>query len=126
MKKSKLIEMLNAIEGDPDIFLWNGYVADWMDIGNLREHVLVKECKNYYRKALNWEALRDKTPEMSKAEFEEFWKKHSRKQQWEFPNEFLNEEQYKDWYGNRHKQVVLITAKVRGETSYDRCGSMSY
>jgi hypothetical protein len=32
MKKSKLIEMLNRLEGDPEIKLWNGMVGDWMDM----------------------------------------------------------------------------------------------
>ena len=35
MKKNKLIEMLNSIEGNPEIFLWNGYVSDYMDIDKL-------------------------------------------------------------------------------------------
>jgi len=32
MKKSKLIEMLNSLPGDPDVLLWNGWVDDWQDL----------------------------------------------------------------------------------------------
>ncbi len=48
MKKSKLLELINSIEGDPDILLWNGYVEDWseerafLDISGLVKADLVK------------------------------------------------------------------------------------
>jgi hypothetical protein len=32
MKKSKLIALLNALPGDPEIKSWNGMVGDWVDI----------------------------------------------------------------------------------------------
>ena len=32
MKKNDLIKLLNTIEGNPDVVLWNGFVGDYQDI----------------------------------------------------------------------------------------------
>ena len=32
MKKNKLIELLQAIKGNPDVYLWNGHAEDWQNI----------------------------------------------------------------------------------------------
>lgn len=32
MKKDKLIELLSQIKGNPDIYLWNGFVGDYVDV----------------------------------------------------------------------------------------------
>lgn len=35
MRKNKLIEILQSMSGNPEIVMWNGYVGDFMPIGNI-------------------------------------------------------------------------------------------
>lgn len=60
MKKNKLIELLQTIEGNPDIYLWNGFVGDWVDIDpNFVEDYLVKESVEHKFNCLKMEWCRD-------------------------------------------------------------------
>ena len=60
MKKNKLIELLQAVEGNPEILLWNGYVGDYMDIDKeLAERSLVKMTFLRYIETIWMERLRE-------------------------------------------------------------------
>jgi hypothetical protein len=61
MKKSKLIAMLNALPGDPDIKLWNGMVGDWMEIDpNLVPQELVRMNLDYWLESCRLEDCCDR------------------------------------------------------------------
>ena len=127
MKKDKLIEMLNKIEGNPDILLWNGLVADWMDIESKPiEQILTKETVNHYLDAVRWERCRDTKNIDYQLTEEELVsaKRNSKELAWEL-NEFITEDDIKT---KRHKSktVFFLNAKTRGETFFDRAGTVKY
>jgi hypothetical protein len=126
MKKSKLIELLNALPGDPDVLLWNGMVGDWMDIGKLVQSDLVKMTLESYLKACRYEACQDAgnwEVQLSEEEISELTKRH-RAFQYE-SNNYVTEEDIKQ---KRYmsKKVVFIDAKPRGVSTFDRLGTIEY
>ena len=49
MRKNKLIDILNQIDGNPDILLYNGFVDDFMDFNIRTEpYVLVKHTREFF------------------------------------------------------------------------------
>ena len=49
MRKNDLIKLLQTIEGNPEIVLWNGFVGDYQNISpKLVEGDLVKKTLEYY------------------------------------------------------------------------------
>lgn len=132
MKKSKLIELLQAIEGDPDIKLWNGFVGDWADIDStFVEQELVKESWEHKYKYLVFEWQKDNEifnppPIIVDEQLRVLAKKQFKQQQWELPNPYVDAEEYKEWYGRYKKRIVIINHKLRGKTQSDRQGDMSY
>lgn len=52
MRKNKLIELLNEIDGNPEIVTWNGYVGDWMPFNTsakeINLHRMSKKRRLYY------------------------------------------------------------------------------
>ena len=40
MRKADLIAKLEAIEGNPEVLIWNGLVDDWMKIGEVSKEPL--------------------------------------------------------------------------------------
>lgn len=130
MRKSKLIEMLNAIEGNPDIKLWNGYVGDYMDIeSELVPTRLVKMTEAHMMEMVRLEQALDvgadmKTFQLSEAEVVDTKRCYKEYHQWEF-NQFVTDEDIK---AKRYmkKDIVILPAKLRGKTCGDRIGTMSY
>lgn len=129
MKKSKLIKLLNTIEGDPDIVLWNGMVGDWMDISpKLVETTLVKETFARYLRFVEMEKKRDLndfSAELTPEEVEECKVDYKlEKFDWEMgefvPDKAIAEGHYKE------KRVVFLDAKPRGVDTWDRLGKISY
>lgn len=113
MRKNELIEKLNALPGNPEIVLWNGFVGDYHHIdAELICVTLVKESREFL-------ASRGvSSAEDVEAAF--------RDQEWDFPNEFLNNDEYKRWYGRHQKKVYVLNAKPRGKEAFDRLGPMRY
>lgn len=125
MRKNELINLLFAIEGNPEITLWNGFVGDWMPINNkLGEIELVKENPQHIRDAINWEHHRDGLPPITDDEMAKVIKEHYSK--WEMPNEFVTEDEMFRWYGTKRKKIIVLQAKLRGKSTWDRAGDMSY
>jgi hypothetical protein len=129
MKKNKLIELLQKIEGNPEVKLWNGMVQDWMDI-QVVENELVKECKDFVRFRFEaswkqdnktWEIPPDVQTQLDK-QIDEAYKN----EEWEFVNPFVSQKDEKLWYGKNRKKILLIDGKKRGKTTFDRLGDMSY
>lgn len=129
MKKSKLIELLNTIEGDPEIKLWNGYVDDYMDIGELVRTDLVKMDLPYFIETIRLDDCRKvggepKTFQLSPSEDQYARKCYKKHHNWEF-NQYVTEDDIKAKRYKR-KKVVILNAKLRGVNTFDRIGGMSY
>ena len=128
MKKSKLIALLNSIEGDPDIVFWNGFVGDYQDISTkLVAGKLVKRTLSDYlqhvefdraRRANNWEL------KMTPQEITECKKNYRRVFSWEL-NQYVT---VKDITEKRYtaKDVIFLQSKERGKTTFDRAGTIRY
>jgi hypothetical protein len=126
VKKSKLIEILNSLPGNPDVMLWNGLVGDWMDIGDISPGDLVKMTFEHYMEMVRLETcsdLRDWTYQLNETERDELralWLRFA----WE-SNPYVTME---DIAQKRYqmKKIFFISAKLRGETHHDRLGEISY
>lgn len=126
MKKNDLIKMLQEIEGNPEVVLWNGMVGDWMPVGKLSESYLTKITKQYWLQTVcNEEKIKKKDwdYEIPQAELS-LLEKQYRKFQWE-SSEFVTSE---DIASNRYKMktVIYIDAKTRGVKTFDRLGGIEY
>lgn len=130
MKKSKLIKLLQEIEGDPDILLWNGMVSDWMGILGLQEVVLERPTLKGYSYYLNLEVtVRDNLPPCSEEQCKKAYKS-SGADQWEvadYDPEFreMREMDLKRGF-IAQKSAFIIDAKPRGKKCWDRHGSVRY
>lgn len=127
MKKNDLIKLLQDIDGNPEVVLWNGYVGDYMHVKGLAESDLVKQTFNHYAQMIEFEGKRDKNDfnyVLPTSEIEELKKDYRKYINWE-TNEYATLEDIRDKRYSK-KRVVYIEAKLRGKSSYDRAGEMSY
>jgi hypothetical protein len=132
MKKNKLIELLQTIDGNPDIYLWNGYVDDWVDIEpSLVKTEFVKHSKSFVAGLIRLQYMQQVgTFELSKQQevevsaiVENSYNTHYKA--WDLPNRFVSDEQFSQWY-DKKKVVYLMNAKTKGATYSDRIGAMTY
>lgn len=133
MKKDKLIELLNSIEGNPEIVLWNGYAADYMHIDpNVEKLTLVKETKEFTLDMLKSQYCSvNRTFEIPEEELEQMVLRADelhKTRKWEQPNNYVEPENFKYWYGNKKKVLYVLNAKLRGKTSLGMCraGDIEY
>ena len=128
MKKDKLIKLLESIQGNPDIVLWNGMVDDWMDISPKLSHdALVKVSFDQYVDRVRYEVYVEKSngnPHAKEDTIDELRESYRKHIKWEH-NDFVTEEDIKE---KRYlkKSVVFMDAKPRGVDTFDRLGSISY
>jgi hypothetical protein len=127
MRKNDLIKQLQAIKGNPEVVLWNGFVGDYMHIDNLVPSDLVKITKEYWiRSVLNEECIdrKDWNYQLPEQEVKELERRHKTEIQWEL-NEYVSEE---DIANKRYKKksVVFIQPKKRGVSTFDRVGTIEY
>ena len=123
MKKSKLLALLDSIDGDPDILLWNGFVDDWQDIDTKPVFdTLSKPTFNHIKRMVEIERalkLNDHTYKLSDDDIAALKSKYPSQYNWEI-NDYANNKQYK------HKKVVFLNAKSRNtSTILDRI-NLSY
>ena len=128
MKKSKLIEILNSLKGDPEIKLWNGMVGDWMDIDpELVESDLVKMTEKYWLEACRLEECIDRKDwdyQLPPEELADLKKNYNKFCKWELnPSVYLDDVKEKRY---NVKNIYILNAKTKGETAFDRLGNMSY
>lgn len=130
MTKNQLIEALQKIDGNPEVCLWNGYVSDYNKLSSVNVFELVKEDTSFIQSTLEGEYIRNnKTsviPEDVKKEILNKAKELHRKEEWDFPNKFVKESEFKRWYGTKTKKIILIDVKPRNKESWDRLGTMRY
>jgi len=127
MRKNDLIKQLQAIKGNPEVVLWNGYVGDYMHIDKPVQSELVKMHKDYWIESVRLEDCRDRKDwsyQLPEAKIKELEHRHKTEIQWEI-NEYVNEE---DIAKKRYtkKSVVFLQAKKRGISTFDRVGGIEY
>lgn len=125
MTKNELIEKLSAIEGNPEVVFWNGYVGDWMRLSDeITESALVRETPEFVRTSLEQEVMSDGLPasNITDKDVEEAMEHR----EWDLPNPYVTGERFNKWYGDKRQPIVVLNAEARGKTSYSRAGDMSY
>lgn len=128
MKKSKLIAMLNALPGDPEIKLWNGFAQDWVDIDTKLVSIdLVRMNLAYWLESCRLQDCRDRRDwdyQMPAEEVAQLTKNYAKVCKWE-DNQYVTQE---DIDAKRYavKTVQLMQAKVKGENAWSRMGDMEY
>ena len=132
MKKDKLMALLQEIDGNPDIYLWNGFVDDWVDIEpSLVKTAFVKHSKDhvaglirlqYMQQVGTFDLTEQQEAEVSKI-VDNSYNKHYKA--WDLPNRFVSDDQFKQWY-DKKKVVYLMNTKTKGVTYSDRIGDMGY
>lgn len=118
--------MLQEIKGDPDIFLWNGFVSDWVDIDKLVESSLVRLSFDAYVRGIYFDIMTDQNDpdfKLSEDEIKKLKLKH-RKHEWQF-NQFVTEDDIERELYNE-KRVVIVEPKIKNKNSFDRLGKISY
>lgn len=126
MRKNDLIKMLQDIEGNPEIVIWNGYVDDYMNIKKQTFKItLVKETEDFIFNGLKgeWSHMNKSwdIPEEVLEKLRERAKKIHKNRQYDFENPYVTEEEYERWYGKKKLTKYVITPKLRGKTSLGIC-----
>ncbi len=130
MRKQDLINKLQTIPGNPEVMLWNGVVQDFVPIGNIGSHSLVKITKEWFVRCIrNEEYLNGLDPDnpkncfTAKSSDEELEKLYNR-EKYELNgfvyNDDIKEKRYKK------KNIVFIDAKITGKKSYGRGFDIDY
>lgn len=133
MKKNKLIELLNSIEGNPEIVIWNGYAEDYMHIDpSIEPLVLVKESAEFIFTCIRAEYCnKHRTVEIPESKISELKQKAEelhKQRDWDSPNQFVTEEEMESWYGSKRRKFFMLSPKLRNKTSYgmDRASDVNY
>jgi len=125
MKKRKLLELLTAIPGNPEIHLWNGFVSDWTNIGEIQKIALFKMTKEYYTQSVKSEEYTyNGRVVISNEEIEQIGKMYNKVCKW-VCNEFVTEKDIAEKRYHR-KYVFVVDAKTKNQTYFDRLGIASY
>jgi uncharacterized membrane protein YcaP (DUF421 family) len=111
MRKNDIRKILDSIEGNPEILIYNGFVDDWMSIASIRETTLVKTKKETLKYIIEFQ----QGSEIS----DEYCDKRYKKEQWKL-------QKYETAPHEKTKTVYMIEAKNRDITTYDGCGTLSY
>jgi hypothetical protein len=112
--------MLQEIKGDPDVILWNGFVEDWNDIGEVREDFLTRTSVAQYLKQAELSMCKDKNDWSYKLtdEEREALTKESKQHPWVY-------DMYPDETDSK-KRIIILLCKLRGLSVTDRSGTMRY
>lgn len=118
MKKSKLIEMLSKIEGDPNIVFFNGFTKDWMDIDKVAVPIDVyKQTFDDYVKMVELEHKiknNDVNFKLSNDKIKSMKKYYDKKFDWE-ENVYITEDDVKQ-KRYKKKTFVYLNAVPRDKT----------
>lgn len=131
MKKNDLIKLLQEIEGNPDVVVWNGFVGDYQHIDtDLVQCELVKETVEFQEKNLLQEWCLDNEtlsiPLNVRNKLSDLAKKLYKKNDWDLPNSCVKDEDFKKWYGDKRKSIIILNTKGRNKNYFDRVGKLSY
>ncbi len=119
MKAKDLIKILET-NPEMEVKFYNSFVDDWMDIGHVNEHELVKEKPSYILYLSNLCRQSRNLPLHSKEDV----KKFKSGKEWVFKSNFVDYIEDKKNYS--FKKIFLIQSKRRNVSTYDRLGEISY
>ena len=127
MRKNDLIKLLQTIEGNPDIVLWNGIVGDYQNISTeLVEGELVKKtlkCYLEHNRMVRCLKENDWQYQLTNEEVEyltNIYKTFDYEQNNYVTQEDIKEKRY------RKKRVVYIQPKESGKTYFNRRIKVEY
>ena len=131
MRKNQLIELLQEIKGNPEVMVWNGLVDDYMPIGSVDTNTLYKQSVEFiYRNlAYNYQEINnsfDKPPIEIQEKLREKATLLFKKETYELPNMYLDQDQFSDWYGNNKKVIISLNPKPTGKVSEGRSCNITY
>ena len=131
MKKNQLIELLQSIEGNPEIMIWNGLVNDVMHIQGVGNDRLYKYSKEHIYSQLKYsqhelKSISDGLPKDTEKELKQQAERLFKKAKYEYPNPYLDPADYGSWYSKRTKPILVILAAPTGKTHADRLGTITY
>ena len=118
--------MLQQINGNPEIKLWNGFVGDWQDIDNkfVELDVFNRSFKSYVNMArMSGFAYRKEARELSDEDVKNLRKGWNRKN-YEV-NRFVTKEDVSSG-DYKKKTFTIIQAKIKGVSTFDRLGDINY
>lgn len=128
MRKNDVIALLNKLEGNPEVVLWNGFVGDYQHFNKkLVKGYLVKQTLSHYIEMCRLEECqlrRDWDFRFTNDELDDLKRMYRKVCKWEV-NEFVTQEDI-DHKRYDVKRVIYIQPKVRNETYFDRMGVVSY
>jgi hypothetical protein len=130
MRKADLIKLLESIDGNPEIKLWNGYASDYMDIDKeLVPTYLSKMTFEFFLEMCRLEHCMDtgadrKTYTFTHDEIVELRRNYKEHYNWEYDQYVTDEDIAKKKYTK--KNIVIINAKTRGVKTFDRIGALEY
>lgn len=127
MRKNKLIEILSELDGNPEIFLWNGFVGDYQHISkDLVESCLVKQTLHDYLNICLLRARKSNGIEynFTKEQIKELTTSYKNHIEWE-ENSYVTDEDVQNKFYKK-KKVYYINARLRGIDTFDRAGDISY
>lgn len=112
MRKNQLIEKLQAIKGNPEIMLWNGFAEDIVPIDpRFEEDFLIREDEELYAWHMKRQGHTDEEiPALVK------------KREWEFFCYYPPD----DVKPHNKKRVLIIQPKLTGKKYTDRFGEVRY
>ena len=123
MRKNELIKILEGINGNPEVVIWNGYVGDYNSISSDVESIeLVKNSREFLEAEINHQRSSEGLGPISDSEMSDIM----RSQEWDLPNRYVADSDMERWYGKRRKRIVVLEPAARGKKSFDRLGTISY
>ena len=131
MRKNQLIELLQGIKGNPEVMVWNGLVDDYMPLGSVDTNTLYKQSIDFIYKKLVYDYQErnnsfDKPPIEIQEKFREKATALFKKETYELPNMYLDQDQFSDWYGNNKKAIISLNPKPTGKVSEGRSCNITY
>jgi hypothetical protein len=124
MRKNDLINLLSGIQGNPEVMLWNGLVGDVVPIKKEVANVsLMKEKLDKYINGYRYE-LKIDTNNVN-AELDQDELNRIKRQYNKIKYEYL-ENIGLDYTRYKKKNIVVLQAEEKGETYFDRLGSVKY
>lgn len=128
MRKNQLIKLLESVEGNPEIKMWNGFVQDYTEINKTLVKIrLVKMTLEYYLESCKLEKCRDLndwTYKLSEDEIINLSKSYKKVCKWDINYVVSNLDIESGKY--KQKLVRIMQATTKGVSTWDRSGSISY
>ncbi|UNY40408.1 hypothetical protein KLEP7_gp71 [Pseudaeromonas phage vB_PpeM_ KLEP7] len=131
MRKNQLIKLLQEIKGNPEVMVWNGLVDDYMPLGSVDTNILYKQSIEFiYSNLVYSYQERNNSFDRPPIEVQEKLKEKAialfKKETYELPNMFLDQDQFSDWYGNNKKTIISLNPKPTGKVSEGRSCNITY